>query len=79
MSNPRLGLLLFAFGSSLAACNAAVDPIDVTVRVPGQTATRPRGIASRLPNEAVIDDFEDGDLWLLKSADAHGELVSLPA
>ena len=77
MSNPRLGLLLFAFGSSLAACNAAVDPIEVRSGCPDKPLRGPE--ESPPPaNGALIDDFEDGDLWLLKSEERTGNWYSYP-
>ncbi len=77
MRNPRLGLLLFAFASSLAACNAAVDPIDVDVGCPDKPLRGPQEWAAAKP-EAVLDDFEDGDLSLFEVAGRTRQLVSLP-
>ena len=77
MRNPRLGLLLFAFASSLAACNAAVDPIDVDVGCPDKPLRGPQEWAAAAP-EAVIDDFEDGDLSLFEVAGRSGNWYPFP-
>ena len=77
MRNPHLGLLLFAFGSSLAACDAAVDPIDVDVGCPDMPLRGPGQWAAASP-EAVIDDFEDGDLSLIKVAGRTGSWYPYP-
>ena len=77
MRNPRLGLLLFAFCWSLAACNAAVDPIDVTAGCPDMPLRGPEEFAAASP-ESVIDDFEDGDLLLTRVADRSGSWYPFP-
>jgi hypothetical protein len=77
MRNPCLGLLLFAFAASLAACNAAVDPIGVDVVCPDKPLRGPQEWANAQP-EAVLDDFEDGDLSLIKVAARTGNWYPFP-
>jgi hypothetical protein len=78
MSNPRLGLLLFALGSSLAAaCNAAVDPIYVAAGCPEGPLRGPDEFPAASP-ESVIDDFEDGDLFITKSDGRTGSWYPYP-
>jgi hypothetical protein len=77
MRNPRLGLSLFAFASSLAACNAAVDPIDVKAGCPQQPLRGPEQFAPASP-QSVIDDFENGDLLLPRTAGRSGSWYPFP-
>jgi Carbohydrate binding domain (family 11) len=78
MRNPRLGLLLFALGASLvAACEAVLDPIDVAAGCPDKPLRAPEEWAPA-PTGALIDDFEDGDLWLIESEGRTGNWYHYP-
>jgi hypothetical protein len=77
MKPPRLGALVFAFGSWLAACSAAVDPIAVKAGCPEMPLRGPAEFDAVLP-ESVIDDFEDGDLLVTRIAHRTGSWYPFP-
>ena len=72
-----LRVLLVAMGSSLAACNAAVDPIFPGDGCPEMPIRGPEKFANVQP-EAVIDDFEDGNLKVVEVAGRTGAWYSFP-
>lgn len=73
MTRLRIGLLLLL----LPACNAAVDPIVVGPGCPEQPLRGPQEWAAASP-EAVLDDFEDGNLLLMRVAGRVGSWYSFP-
>ena len=72
-----LCLLLCVFGSLLPACGARVTPIDVLPGCPDMPLRGPNEFADA-PAEAVIDDFEDGDLEVIGIAGRSGSWYSFP-
>ena len=70
-------LLLTAIGSLLPACQPSVEPIKVAAGCPDMPIRGPEQFADVVP-EAVIDDFEDGDLKLVAIAGRSGSWYSFP-
>ena len=70
-------LLLTATGSSLPACQPSVEPIKVAAGCPDMPLRGPEEFANVVP-EAVIDDFEDGDLKLVVIGGRSGSWYSFP-
>jgi hypothetical protein len=68
-------LPLFALAiPALAGCNASLDLINVQEGCPDMPLRGPEMFAPASP-EAVIDDFDDGDLWLKRIAGRTGSWV----
>jgi hypothetical protein len=72
-----LRLLLGAIASWLPACGATVDPIRVAPECPDRPIRGPEQWAPASP-EAVIDDFEDGDLKVTMVAGRSGSWYPFP-
>jgi hypothetical protein len=77
MRRSTLGLLLGAIGSWLPACDSSVEPISVGPDCPDMPIRGPQEWANAVP-EAVIDDFEDGDLKVIDIAGRTGSWYSFP-
>ena len=77
MKSSPLALLLGAIAPWLPACGATVEPIQVAAGCPDMPLRGP-GEWADAPLEAVIDDFEDGDLSLIKVADRTGNWYPFP-
>jgi hypothetical protein len=77
MRRSPLGLLLGAMASWLPACNSGVEPIKVAAGCPDMPIRGPEEWADASP-EAVIDDFEDGDLRVIGVAGRSGSWYSFP-
>jgi hypothetical protein len=69
--------LLFAIGPWLPACGGTVEPIKVAAGCPDMPLRGPEQFANAEP-EAVIDDFEDGDLRTIAIAGRSGSWYSFP-
>jgi hypothetical protein len=76
MKNVAVHLLsLLALGApALAGCNASLDLINVQEGCPEMPLRGPESYAPASP-EAVIDDFDDGDLFLKRIAGRAGSWV----
>ena len=77
MKSYPFGLLLGAIGSWLPACGATVEPIVVADGCPDMPLRGP-GEWANVALEAVIDDFEDGDLKVMDIAGRSGSWYSFP-
>jgi hypothetical protein len=77
MKSSPFGLLLGAIASWLPACGATVEPIQVADGCPAMPLRGPEEWANA-PLEAVIDDFEDGDLKVVDIAGRSGSWYSFP-
>jgi hypothetical protein len=69
--------LLLVIGSWLPACGGTVEPITVAAGCPDMPLRGPQEFANAEP-EAVIDDFEDGDLRTKMIAGRSGSWYSFP-
>jgi hypothetical protein len=75
MKNVILGLLSSAAAlSALAGCDPSLTLIKVPPGCPDQPLRGPAEFAPASPDD-VIDDFEDGDLWLSRVAGRTGSWV----
>jgi hypothetical protein len=77
MRRSPIPLLLTAMGSLLPACQPSVEPIKVAAGCPDMPIRGPEQYADTVP-EAVIDDFEDGDLKVVAIAGRSGSWYSFP-
>lgn len=77
MRCPPIPLLLSAIASLLPACQPSVEPIKVAAGCPDMPIRGPELFADTVP-EAVIDDFEDGDLKVVAIAGRTGSWYSFP-
>ena len=75
MRNASFYLLTFVVALlALAGCDPSLDVINVKPGCPDMPLRGPAQYAPAAP-EAVIDDFDDGDLWLTRNAGRTGSWV----
>ena len=77
MKNVAVRLLaFFAVGFPVVAgCDPSLTLIERVGRVSRHAVARARGIRAGVGATRVIDDFEDGDLWLKRVAGRTGSWV----
>jgi hypothetical protein len=66
-----VGLLLGVVATT-AACEVAVDPIEVPAGCPEMPLRGPEAVAADIPDDRMIDDFEDGNFQVTTVAGRGG-------